>query len=257
MAWNPQQYGLFETQRSRPFFDLVSRISVEQPRRVVDLGCGTGALTATLAARWPEAEVAGLDSSPEMLDKASVHTAGHANLSFRLADIAEWSPAPGDDVIVSNAALQWVPAHDKLLARWYAMLEPGAQLAVQMPANTDSPSQLLLRELADEPRWAERLRGLKIVNETVGPVEEYLALAFSAGVVVEAWETIYQHVLQGDDPVLEWLAGTRLRPFVAALGDEAPVFVEEFRQRLRVAYPSGPAGTVFPFRRLFVVATAA
>jgi len=256
MAWNPQQYELFEKQRARPFFDLVSRIDVERPRRVVDLGCGTGALTATLAERWPEAEVVGLDSSPEMLGKASVLADALANLSFQRGDIAEWSPAPGDDVIVSNAALQWLPAHDELLARWFAALEPGAQLAVQMPANSDSPSQVLLRELADEPRWAEQLSGLKIVNELVGAVDDYLALAFDAGVAVEAWETVYQHVLQGEDPVLEWVAGTRLRPFVAALGDEAPAFVEEFRQRLRAAFPPGPAGTVFPFRRLFFVVTA-
>lgn len=256
MAWNPQQYELFEKQRARPFFDLTSRIDVERPRRVVDLGCGTGALTATLAARWPEAEVVGLDSSPEMLGKASVHAASHANLAFRLGDIAEWQPAPGDDIIVSNAALQWVPRHGELLSRWFAALEPGAQLAVQMPANSDSPSQTLLRELADEPRWAERLAGLKIVNELVGPVDDYLALAFSAGLAVEAWETVYQHVLPGEDPVLEWVAGTRLRPFVAALGGDAPAFVEEFRQRLRVAFPPGSAGTVFPFRRLFFVVTA-
>lgn len=255
MAWNPQQYELFEKQRARPFFDLVSRIDVERPRRVVDLGCGTGALTASLAERWPDAEVVGLDSSPEMLDKASAHTATHANLSFTRGDIAEWAPADGDDVIVSNAALQWVPRHDELLSRWYAALAPGAQLAVQMPANSDSPSQVLLRELADEPRWASRLAGLHIVNELVGPVEDYLALAFDAGVAVEAWETIYAHVLQGEDPVLEWVAGTRLRPFVAALGEDAGAFVEEFRQRLRAAFPAGPAGTVFPFRRLFVVVT--
>ncbi|MFC4244046.1 methyltransferase domain-containing protein [Gryllotalpicola reticulitermitis] len=255
MAWNPQQYELFEKQRARPFFDLLSRVDVEHPRRVVDLGCGTGALTATLAARWPEAEVIGLDSSPEMLDKASVQSGAHANLSFRLGDIAEWAPAPGDDVVVSNAALQWVPRHDELLSGWFAALEPGAQLAVQMPANSDSPSQVLLRELADEPRWADRLSGLKVVNELVGPIDDYLALAFSAGVAVEAWETVYEHVLQGEDPVLEWVAGTRLRPFVAALGDEAPGFVDEFRLRLRAAFPPGPAGTVFPFRRLFFVVT--
>lgn len=255
MAWNPQQYELFEKQRARPFFDLVSRIDVERPRRVVDLGCGTGALTATLAERWPEAEVVGLDSSPEMLEKASVHASDHPNLSFRLGDIAEWQPAPGDEVIVSNAALQWVPRHNDLLTRWFAALAPGAQLAVQLPANSDSPSQLLLRELADEPPWAAELRGLKIVNELVGTVDDYLALAFDAGVAVEAWETVYEHVLPGEDPVLEWVAGTRLRPFVAALGDNATGFVEEFRQRLRVAFPPGPAGTVFPFRRLFFVAT--
>lgn len=256
MAWNPQQYELFEKQRARPFFDLVSRIDVERPRRVIDLGCGTGALTAALAERWPGAEVVGLDSSPEMLKKASVHAARLDNLSFRRGDIAEWAPEPGDDVVVSNAALQWVPQHGRLLGQWFAALEPGTQFAVQMPANSDSPSQVLLRELADEPRWATQLAGQRIVNELVGPIDDYLALAFGAGVAVEAWETVYEHVLPGEDPVLEWLAGTRLRPFVAALGDQAPAFVEEFRQRLRIAFPQGPAGTVFPFRRLFFVVTA-
>ncbi|HEY0247618.1 MAG TPA: methyltransferase domain-containing protein [Gryllotalpicola sp.] len=251
MSWSPEQYGIFEAQRSRPFADLVARITARSPRRVVDLGCGTGALTATLAARWPEAEVVGVDSSPEMLAAAARGADAAPNLSFVRGDIAEWMPAEGDDVVISNAALQWVPEHRPLLARWFAGLGSGAQLAVQMPANAASPSQTLLRELADSPRWAPRLDGLVVVLENVAPLPEYLELAFAAGLAVEGWETSYHHVLPGEDPVLEWVAGTRLRPFVAALGDEAPAFVEEYRQALRAAFPPGPAGTVFPFHRIF------
>jgi trans-aconitate 2-methyltransferase len=255
VPWNPRQYELFEAQRSRPFFDLISRLTVASPRRIVDLGCGTGALTGELAARFPQSRVIGIDSSAEMLERAGEAVAHHANLAFVQADIADWMPADGDDIVVSNAALQWVPGHRELLRAWFGALGPGAQLAVQMPANTDSPSQLLLRELADEPRWADRLAHLAIVNEQVGTIDDYLRLAFDAGVAVEAWETVYHHVLPGEDAVLEWIAGTRLRPFVAALGDEAPEFVAELRPRLREAFPATAAGTVFPFRRVFFVVT--
>jgi len=255
MSWNPRQYELFEAQRSRPFFDLVSRVSAEAPRRVLDLGCGTGALTATLAARWPDAEVVGIDSSAEMLERAAAFAGQHPNLSFTHGDIAEWMPTDRDDIVVSNAALQWVPGHRELLRDWFDALAPGAQLAAQLPANSDSPSQVLLRELADEPRWAARLSGVALVNEQVGSIDVYLRLAFDAGVAVEAWETVYQHVLPGEDAVLEWIAGTRLRPFVAALGEDAPEFVDELRMRLREAFPPAPAGTVFPFRRVFFAVT--
>lgn len=256
MAWNPEQYSIFESQRSRPFFDLLSRVSVASPRRVVDLGCGPGPLTAALARRWPDAEVVGIDSSPEMLAKAHALTDAPPNLSFERGDIADWEPSERDDVVVSNAALHWLPQHRELLAKWLPQLGAGAQLAAQLPANTDSPSQTLLAELGAAPRWAPRLGGMRPVVENVAPVAGYLDLALAAGVAVEAWETTYHHVLPGEDPVLEWIAGSRLRPYLDALGEEAPGFVDELRQELRAAFPTGPAGTVFPFHRVFFVVTA-
>lgn len=250
MQWDPAQYARFSDERSRPFFDLTGQLPVTDPGQVVDLGCGSGELTATLAARWPSAAVRGLDSSAEMIERAVPGD----RLSFGLADASGFD-AGGVDVLVSNALLQWVPGHQELLVRWTAELNAGGWLAIQVPANFGSPSHRLMRELAGSARWADRLAGVLRHGDAVAEPAEYLALLAGAGLRVNAWQTSYLHVLSGSDPVLEWVRGTGLRPVLAALSpDEAAEFVDEYSGLLREAYPSQPFGTVFPFLRTFVVA---
>src|SRR5689334_15367445 len=130
--WDPAVYRRFGSERSRPFFDLTGRIDAERPRAVADLGCGPGELTRTLAGRWPQARVTGVDSSPEMIAKAA---AGGGPVAFRLGDVRMWQPGPDTDVLVTNAVLQWVPEHRELLARWAGQLPAGAWLAMQVPGN--------------------------------------------------------------------------------------------------------------------------
>jgi trans-aconitate 2-methyltransferase len=250
MRWDPAQYARFSDERSRPFFDLTGQIEAASPGQVVDLGCGSGELTATLASRWPAAAVRGLDASTEMIERASAAD----RLSFGLADAASFDAA-GVDVLVSNALLQWVPGHQELLVRWAAELNPGGWLAFQVPANFGSPSHRLMRELAGSARWADRLAGVLRHGDAVAEPAEYLALLAAAGLRVNAWQTSYLHVLAGPDPVLEWVRGTGLRPVLAALSaDEAAEFSAEYAGLLRDAYPAQPFGTVFPFLRTFVVA---
>jgi len=250
MRWDPAQYARFSDERGRPFLDLTGQLAVTDPGLVVDLGCGSGELTATLAERWPSAAVRGLDSSAEMISQAS--PAGR--LSFGLAEASDFD-AGGVDVLVSNALLQWVPGHRELLVRWAAELNAGGWLAFQVPANFGSPSHRLMRELAGSPRWAERLAGVLRHGDAVAEPAEYLALLAGAGLRVNAWQTSYLHVLAGPDPVLEWVRGTGLRPVLAALSaSEAAEFSAEYAGLLREAYPSQPFGTVFPFLRTFVVA---
>ena len=249
MRWDPTQYSRFAAERDRPFFDLTARIEVTAPRHVVDIGCGQGHLTATLATRWPDAIVEGFDSSPEMIaDAADV-----AEVKFSVADARDWQPGVGVDVIVSNAALQWVPRHLSLMAQWASALPSGGWLAVQMPGNFDSPSHVLMRRLARELRWAAKLAGLRD-TDVVGTPESYAAVLLDAGMRADVWETTYMHVLQGDDPVLEWVRGTGLRPILAALSPaDAEEFAAQLAAELRESYPPGPHGTVFPFRRVFAV----
>nr|WP_223695275.1 trans-aconitate 2-methyltransferase [Leifsonia poae] len=253
MRWNPTAYDRFDRERSLPFFDLVSRIRAEAPRRVVDLGCGPGSLTAALAERWPGSEVVGLDSSPDMLEKARGLPQAPATLHFELLDIAEWMPGPADDVVVTNAALQWVPNHRELLPVWLDALAAGAWFAVQVPGNFGADSHRLLRETAAEPRWSSRLAGVLRHEDAVGEPADYLALLLDAGFSAEAWETTYLQVLPGADPVLDWMRGTSLRPVLTVLGHDAAAFEADLAPRLRGAYPAGPHGTVYPFRRLFAV----
>lgn len=254
--WDPAQYLRFGDQRSRPFFDLTSRILADRPGLVVDLGCGPGQLTAALAARWPEAEVQGIDSDPEMIAAAG-RLDPPPRVSFACGDLRDWQPARLPDVIVSNAVLQWVPGHQELLTRWAAALAPGGYLAIQLPGNHDAPSQVILRELAAGDRWRAALAGAAL-NQQAGDPAGYADLLARAGCAVDTWETTYLHLLPGPDAVLEWYKGSALRPVLAALDPaDATAFLAEYGARLRAAYPAAPYGTILPFRRVFAVARAA
>ncbi len=250
MRWDPTQHARWSNHRSRPFFDLVAQIGAESPGTVVDVGCGPGALTLSLAQRWPAATILGVDSSPEMIER----TPTGQGVSFRLGD-AQDVDASGVDVVISNAALQWVPQHTELLSRWADQLDDGGWIAVQVPSNFDAPSHALMRELAGSPRWRDRLHGVLRDATSVAEPGAYLELLTGGGLHADVWQTQYLHVLTGDDPVLEWVRGTGLQPVLQALSEnEAEAFSAEYAALLRQAYPARASGTVFPFLRTFAVA---
>ncbi|MGY1747199.1 trans-aconitate 2-methyltransferase [Blastococcus sp. SYSU D00695] len=253
-AWDPAQYLRFGDERARPFVDLLARVGAGDPRVVVDLGCGEGALTASLAARWPGARVTGVDSSAQMLAAAAAH-AVPGRVSFTAGDVREWRPTGPVDVLVTNAVLHWVPGHEALLRRWAGELAAGGWLALQVPGNSGAPTHRLLAELCGSPRWRSRLAGLAPPERPVLDPAGYLAVLEEAGLRGEAWETTYLHVLDGADPVLGWVRSTVLRPVLAALTDaEAAELTAAYATALRAAYPPRPDGTtLLPFRRVFAV----
>jgi trans-aconitate 2-methyltransferase len=248
--WDPDRYLTFADERGRPFVDLLARVGADDPRTVVDLGCGPGNLTTLLADRWPDADVVGLDSSPEMIAKAR---GTDARVSYHVADLRDWAPAAPVDVLVSNATLQWVPDHLALLPRLVAAVAPGGWFAFQVPGNFDEPSHTIRTELAGEAPYAAHLDGVDVPSSHDPAV--YLDALAGLGCEVDAWETTYLHVLTGDDPVFTWVSGTGARPTLQALpGDVRPGFEAEFKRRLAAAYPRHEYGVVLPFRRIFVVA---
>jgi trans-aconitate 2-methyltransferase len=251
-TWDPDRYLTYADERGRPFVDLISRIDAAAPRRVVDLGCGPGNLTALLARRWPDASVIGLDSSPEMIETARSSVAG--GIGFEVADLRDWSPPEPVDVLVSNATLQWVPGHLGLLPSLVAAVAPGGWFAFQVPGNFDEPSHTIRRDLAALPAYAAHAAGAAH-PDSHDPADYYDALA-ALGCTVDAWETTYLHVLRGPDPVFTWVSATGARPTLQALPDDLrPRFEAAFKERLAAAYPTRPDGTVLlPFRRVFVVA---
>jgi trans-aconitate 2-methyltransferase len=253
--WDPRRYLAFADHRSRPFFDLTGRIHADEPRAVVDLGCGPGTLTETLRARWPGARLEAFDSSPEM-----VAAARERGITADVGDVREWRPGPDVDVVVSNAVLQWVPGHAELLTRWVAELPAGAWLAIQVPGNFAASSHVAIRELAESPAWRNRLAEVALREEdAVLDPAGYAGLLTDAGCAVDAWETTYLQRLTGADAVLEWVTGTALRPIRAALDEPGwQRFRADLAPILDAAYPPRADGTTwFPFRRVFVVAQTA
>jgi trans-aconitate 2-methyltransferase len=261
MAWDPTLYLKFGDERLRPGFELLARIGELPPGPLYELGCGTGVHARAIAQRWPGRALTAIDRSKEMLAKAAAEP---APIRWLEADIATWSaPQPGA-LIFSNATLQWLGDHRRLFPHLLRQLVPGGVLAVQMPRNFDQPSHALMRATAAEGPWAERLApvtgGATVLRpDPVMPPEGYYdLLAPLATGGIDLWETEYLHVLEGEDPVLDWVRGTALRPVLEALaGAERDGFIAAYGRRLRQAYPRrGDGKTLLPFRRLFLVARA-
>jgi len=249
-AWDAAHYLTYADERGRPFVELVARIRAESPADVVDLGCGPGNLTRLLADRWPAASVRGVDTSPQMIEAALRDAPG---LDFEIADLRDWVGRGEEvDVVVSNATLQWLPDHLDLLPRLVDRVRPGGWIACQVPGNFDEPSHTIRDDLAAEAPYADHTRGVDVPASHDAHV--YLDVLAAAGCEVDVWETTYLHVLTGEDPVFTWVSGTGARPTLQALPDDLrPRFEEEFKARLRAAYPDRGYGVVLPFRRIFAV----
>jgi trans-aconitate 2-methyltransferase len=251
--WNPAHYLTFADLRRRPAADLLARVPLAAPRRVADLGCGPGNTARLLAARWPDAELTGVDGSEAMLARAAAE--GPPGARWLRADLATWRADAPFDLLFSNAAYQWLEGHGALFPRLLDDLAPGGALAIQMPRNSDAPSHALMREVAASGPWAARLAGA-LRDEPVAPPETYHRLLAPLAAAVDVWETTYLQALEGPDPVLSWTRGTALLPVAGRLDpEEYASFLAEYGARLRAAYPPEPDGrTLFPFRRLFIVA---
>ena len=250
-TWDPDRYLAFADERGRPFVELLARIGAQAPREVVDLGCGPGRLTGLLLERWPQAQVTGLDSSPEMI--AAAQALGQ-RVDYEIADLREWRPTRPVDVLIANATLQWVPDHLDLLPALLSSVAPDGWLGFQVPGNFDEPSHTLRAELAAEAPYTGLTAGVATPSSH-DPVVYYDALT-AAGAEAEVWETTYTHVLRGPDPVLAWVSGTGARPTLQALPvDLRADFEAELGRRLAQAYPVRSDGTVLMgFRRVFAVA---
>jgi trans-aconitate 2-methyltransferase len=254
MSWSASQYTKFEDERTRPVRDLVTAIPTVEVSRAIDLGCGPGNSTEALIARYPGASVSGIDSAQDMVRAARERL---PNVAIEQAEIATWKPDGPYDLILANAVLQWVPAHETLLPRLVDALSSGGSLAVQMPDNLAEPSHVLMRRVASDGPWSEKLSGAHGERSRVESPEWYYALLRPLCSRVDVWRTTYHHPLPGIDAVVEWFKGSGLRPFLSPLtDDERNEYLERYRAALTAAYPLQPDGSVLlPFPRLFFVAT--
>jgi len=252
-AWDSGHYLRFAGERTQPAIDLVARIGLAAPRHIVDLGCGPGNSTALLRARWPDAAIVGLDSSSEMLAAAR---RDHPGIDFVEGDIARWIPAEPCDLVFSNAALQWVGDHQRLLPRLLEAVAAAGALAVQMPRNHDFATHALMREVAAEGPWRNRLSGARAPSPVQPPEFYYDCLAPRSRAIL-LWETNYIQVMDGIEAVVAWLRGTGLRPFLARLEPaEEQVFLDRYAERLARAFAARSDGKVLlPYPRLFLIAS--
>ena len=252
MAWDPNQYLKFAGHRLRPALDLLARVDLDDPREVYDLGAGAGNVTRVIGERWPNARITGVDESEAMLDKAR---AAAPAIAWQRADLATWSAPRPADLIYSNAALHWLDGHERVFPRLVESLAPGGVLAVQMPRNFGEPSHTSIYETVRAGAWRARLEPL-IRAEPTAPGARYREWLLPHVRALDIWETVYLQVLSGDNPVAEFVKGSWLTQFLGALdGAEREAFETAYRERVRPAYPPGADGrTLFPFRRLFIVA---
>jgi len=254
MPWDPQRYEVFADARLRPLLDLLARVPGPDagwaPRRIADLGCGSGNGTRLLAQRWPEASVVGIDASTEMLETARIRG---GSIVWQQAELGAWRPQSPFDLLFSNAALHWLDDHAGLFPRLLKMLAPLGMLAVQMPRNFDAASHRMALELAREPPYREYLLASLRLRPVLAP-REYYELVAPHGVFVDIWETEYLQVLAGDNPVADWTRSTLLVPLLDGLpGSLREPFEAEYRRRVSAAYGKRRDGsTLYPFRRLFM-----
>lgn len=250
--WDPKQYLAFGNERLQPALDLLARIPLEAPKRIVDLGCGPGNVTGFLMARWPEAKVCGVDGSAEMLERAR---AEHPDVEWVQADMSAWTPKESVDLIYSNAALHWLDNHAEVFPRVMGYVAEGGFLAAQMPRNWFAPSHTLITEIVKDGPWHATLEPLLRPNPTGGP-EDYYEILSPHTSSLALWETEYCQILDGENPVAEFVKGSQLKRFLDALDEPMKTdFWAEYRRRIAAAYPKrGDGKTLFPFRRLFIVA---
>ena len=250
--WDAGHYLRFADERTRPAFDLVGRIAIAAPAHIVDLGCGPGNSTAILRERWPEADITGLDSSAAMLERAR---RDHPGIRFAAGDIAAWTPERRYDLVFSNAALQWVGGHERLLPHLLDVVAENGALAVQMPRNHDFATHALMRQAAAEGPWHARLADARAPSPVQPPEFYYDVLAPLCRRVV-LWETDYIQVMDGVPAIIEWLRGTGLRPFLERLDpDEQRAFLDRYAGLLEAAFPKRSDGKILlPYPRLFFIA---
>ena len=252
-SWDADQYLRFEAERRRPCAELAARIAIT-PKRIVDLGCGPGNSTAVLAKRWPDAALAGVDSSLAMIEAARK---SGLRAQWSIGGIENWAGEPGmaADLVFSNAALHWVADHGTLLPALLKRVRPSGALAFQLPINADSPAHTAARDLAASPAWQAHFPKPVRTWSVLEP-EAYFDILAPHAARVDLWTTEYWQVMPDQDAVIEWYKGTGLRPYLDALPESLRArFLADYRAAIAPAFPVRPSGKVlFPFKRLFSVA---
>jgi trans-aconitate 2-methyltransferase len=251
--WNPDLYLKFEKERTQPARDLVYHIKKDKAARIIDIGCGPGNSTIELKKKWPDAHIIGIDSSVNMIHKAKLK---YPELVWEIIDANnDLSPLGSFDIVFSNAAIQWMPNHEKLLPRLFNLLNDGGVLAVQVPNTTHMPITAAIHKTTNEERWKDRFKSMDN-SLTEHALAFYYDVLCSLSPNIYLWETHYHHVLSGHEAIIEWYSSTGMKPYLEILNsEERLLFIQSVLRKIRRSYKKQMDGMVlFPFRRLFFIA---
>lgn len=251
--WNSDQYLMFKNERTQPAIDLVNRITVKKPKKIIDIGCGPGNSTKVLKDRFPNAYILGVDSSPNMIEKAKET---QENIEFTICDIEkDIATLPNDfDIVFSNACIQWISNHHKLLKNLMGLLKKDGILAIQMPMNYEEPIHRLIGEVTTNNKWKSKFNDPRFFYPL--KQDEYFDLLDEISTDFSVWETIYYHKLESHEAIMEWYRGTGLRPYLNVLSNKNRVeFENDVLNRVKDAYPFQKGSSIiFRFPRLFFIA---
>jgi trans-aconitate 2-methyltransferase len=251
--WDPDQYLQFRQERTRPSIDLAARIPMDDPRTIIDIGCGPGNSTQVLLRRWPHAEIVGVDKSEKMIERAR---RDYPQQKWVVGDASTFEPGSSFDIVFSNAAIQWIPQHDILLERLFRMLNENGVLAVQVPQNQESPLFRAILRVSESGTWSRYTKGREAAITYHSASYYYNQLA-SYTKDIALWETVYYHVMNSPEDLIEWYKGTAMRPFLDSLptDESRQEFTSEILTDCRAAYPpQGDGKILYPFKRLFFLA---
>lgn len=250
--WNANHYMKYGNERTRAAADLAARVELDSPNRIVDLGCGPGNSTQVLRSRWPNADVCGVDNSPQMIETARET---YPTQQWILGDLSDWSADKPFDLVYSNAAFPWIPDHQSLMSHLLTLVADGGALAFQIPSSTYATVRTHIHEISHDAVWNDRMEGPRTRLTMQPPAFYYDALVGNVE-KLDIWETEYNHIMENSAAIVDWISSTGLRPFLDVLNDdEKKAFVDELQQRVADSYPTRADGKVlYPFRRLFVIA---
>ncbi len=252
-GWDPDLYLTYKNERTQPSIDLVSRITLSSaPRSIIDIGCGPGNSSQVLMQRWPQAQLFGIDSSPAMIERAKRDYPSH---TWIVADASGYRSDTKFDIVFSNAALQWIPNHIRLLDVLCNLLSANGVLAVQIPQFREMPLSKAIEKAAENEQWQKKMDGCSsaLTYHDYRFYYDHLADRFRS---FEIWETYYLHPLASHTAILAWIKSTGLKPYLDCLQDNAETeqFEDEVLQEIKKVYPLQKNGMVIlPFKRLFFI----
>ena len=252
--WKPNLYLEFGKERTQPSVDLVTRIDVENPKRIIDIGCGPGNSTSILKARWVNAEIIGLDNSEAMINEAK---SKYPDIDWFYADASgDLSKLGKFDIVFSNAAIQWMPSHEILLPKLFGILNKGGVLAVQVPCTKYMPMHTEIVKITSTDKWKNYFANMANTY-SIHTADFYYNIICNLTKEIDLWQTDYYHIMNAHSDIVKWFSGSGLRPYLDCLKDDdiKTEFLKEYENALQNKYPIQSDGKIlFPFTRIFFIA---